>query len=34
MEALAAARGQSLAALSAAQWDALWNEVKATARAQ
>jgi len=32
MEALATARGKSLAALSAAQWDALWNEVKAAAR--
>jgi MazG family protein len=31
MEALAAARGMALAALSAAQWEALWLEVKAAA---
>jgi len=32
MEALAAARGLVLERLSAAQWDELWNEVKATAK--
>jgi nucleoside triphosphate diphosphatase len=32
MEALAAARGQALDSLDAAAWDALWNEVKTSAK--
>jgi nucleoside triphosphate diphosphatase len=34
MERLAAARGQRLESLSAADWDALWNEAKAAAAAR